>query len=253
MPRRPALPCRQPGCPRLNCELHRPKREDNRPSAAVRGYGRRWQRLRLMYLRAHPLCADPFGVHEAAGETVAATDVDHVTARRFGGEDEWENLQALCHQCHSKKTAKEQRLNDKVKTPVTIVYGPPGAGKTTYVKEHARWGDLIIDFDALYAALSGLDWYEKPAALMPFVASARDAVIDRLHRDSEVRHAWVITSEPDGQKRRALQSRLGARLVFIEVSPQECLRRIAADPRREVKGWEEIVSDWWHNYTPDAG
>lgn len=205
-----------------------------------------------MFLRANPLCADPFGLHANSGEVVAATDVDHITARRFGGGDEWENLQSLCHECHSKKTANEKRLNDKVKTPVTIVYGPPGAGKTTYVREHARWGDLIIDFDALYAALSGLNWYDKPSSLMPFVATARDAVIDRLHRDSQVRHAWLITTEPEGGKRKALQARLNAQMVFIEASPQECLRRIATDPRRDVAaGWEDTVNDWWNKYTRD--
>lgn len=136
-------------------------------------------------------------------------------------------------------------------TQVTIVYGPPGAGKTSYVKEHARRGDLIIDFDALYAALSGLDWYDKPTALMPFVCEARDAVINRLHRNSEVQHAWLITSEPKANKRAALQVQLKAKLVFIETDPQECLRRITADPRRDAEHWQKIINDWYHKYTSD--
>ena len=78
---------------------------DDRPSAARRGYGRRWRRLRLSYLNRHPICENPFGIQD---HLIAATDVDHIIARRFGGPDRDDNLQALCHACHSRKTRLEQ-------------------------------------------------------------------------------------------------------------------------------------------------
>jgi len=61
----------------------------------------------LLFLRAHPLCADPFGVHAERGELVAATEVDHIVSRKRGGADDESNLQALCKSCHSRKTALE--------------------------------------------------------------------------------------------------------------------------------------------------
>lgn len=36
-----------------------------------------------------------------------ATDVHHKVAKVDGGTDEESNLEALCHSCHSKKTAAE--------------------------------------------------------------------------------------------------------------------------------------------------
>ncbi|HFD40865.1 MAG TPA: HNH endonuclease [Anaerolineae bacterium] len=115
MPRRAPRPCRWPGCPELTrdhsgyCPAHlrqaRRQRDAGRPSAARRGYGRRWQRIRRMYLNEHPLCEDPFGVH--GGMPPAATEVDHIEPRRQGGSDDFSNLQALCHRCHSRKTALE--------------------------------------------------------------------------------------------------------------------------------------------------
>ncbi|MFO7537596.1 MAG: HNH endonuclease signature motif containing protein [Chloroflexota bacterium] len=60
-----------------------------------------------MILRRHPLCADPDGVHAARGAVVRATDVDHITPLADGGTNNTNNLQPLCHSCHSRKTAVE--------------------------------------------------------------------------------------------------------------------------------------------------
>ena len=48
MPKKALKPCKHPGCPKLTegayCDEHKPLHPD-RPSAAKRGYGSRWQRL----------------------------------------------------------------------------------------------------------------------------------------------------------------------------------------------------------------
>jgi 5-methylcytosine-specific restriction protein A len=64
------------------------------------GYGRRWQKLRLMILREHPLCV-------ACG--LPASEVDHKIPKARGGSDDASNLQALCKACHSRKTRQQQR------------------------------------------------------------------------------------------------------------------------------------------------
>ena len=103
--------CGQPGCAALAepghslCAAHAQARNAQRPTAAQRGYGSRWRRVRAVFLAAHPVCGDPFGLHPE--RVVAATDVDHVVPRRRGGADVVENLQALCRGCHSHKTQLE--------------------------------------------------------------------------------------------------------------------------------------------------
>jgi 5-methylcytosine-specific restriction enzyme A len=265
MPRSAKKPCRYPGCPETveqgsYCPAHQhganrrrnQQIDDKRASAAARGYDRNWQKLRLMHLRTSPLCVRC----EERGWTVPATEVDHIRPLARGGTHDVENLQSLCKSCHSRKTARELRREEGNQTMVTIIAGPPGAGKTTYARKHMQWGDLIVDVDGLYAALSGLPWYEKPQALLPFVLEARDAVLDRLQGESEVRHAWVITSEADAEKRRRLAQRLAAGVVIVmETSASDCIKRIAQDERRaeHAQLWGELVNQWWKDYSPNEG
>lgn len=108
MPRKPARPCRHPGCAALSdgayCDDHRQQHE-HRQSAAARGYDARWQRERLRFLRENPLCVSC----RRQGRLTAATVVDHIVPHR-GDEDRfWDrsNWQALCARCHNKKTAAE--------------------------------------------------------------------------------------------------------------------------------------------------
>jgi 5-methylcytosine-specific restriction protein A len=111
MPQRAPSACRRPGCAGLVragvCSRCGPLRsqvqaahDEQRGTAAQRGYGGRWQRLRLAFLSEHPLCAHCL----ACGIVVPATDVHHLVPRRDGGSDEESNLQALCHACHSRVT-----------------------------------------------------------------------------------------------------------------------------------------------------
>ncbi|MEQ1930975.1 MAG: HNH endonuclease signature motif containing protein [Parvularculaceae bacterium] len=67
----------------------------DRPSAARRGYDRKWRAIRAAFLRAHPRCA--------CGSP--ASEADHVTPLAAGGTHGWLNLRALCKPCHSRKTA----------------------------------------------------------------------------------------------------------------------------------------------------
>lgn len=75
-------------------------------SSHSRGYGARWRALRALVLREQPLCQECL----RQARTAAATTVDHVTPKAHGGTDARDNLQALCHDCHKAKTARE-RLN----------------------------------------------------------------------------------------------------------------------------------------------
>ena len=116
MPRRSRRPCSSPGCPALiwdgrYCQDHASQenrqQDQRRGSSTARGYGARWRRLRLMKLKRDPVCEDPFALHRAGGQVVAANEVDHIIALRKNGKTILSNLQSLCKSCHSRKTILE--------------------------------------------------------------------------------------------------------------------------------------------------
>lgn len=117
MPKRIGHGCAVPGCPGIAvesnyCPAHlgiaiEKSREARRAYDATRepdpNYGYKWRKLRARFIQAHPWCEDPFCVH--GDQLVPATDVDHIVPLKEGGTNDFENLQSLCHECHSRKTA----------------------------------------------------------------------------------------------------------------------------------------------------
>ena len=106
MPKPPKHPCKNPRCRNLTAVTYCEAcvtggRTPRRPSAAKQGYGRRWQRLRLMKLARCPLCE--------CGQP--ATEVHHIVPVRHSGRVlvRLDELEAMCKSCHSKRTAAHGR------------------------------------------------------------------------------------------------------------------------------------------------
>lgn len=105
--------CNHPGCGELvygsYCDKHakqvKQRKEVGRKSAAKRGYGHKWRKVREGYLAKHPLCA-----HCSTEDApVPATELDHITPHKGDMKLFWDrkNWQGLCKSCHSRKTATE--------------------------------------------------------------------------------------------------------------------------------------------------
>lgn len=85
--------------------VNMPTRRDadrDRGSASARGYGRRWQRARALFLARHPVCMCPDGCGRPA------TEVDHIRPHRGDERLFWDqtNWQGLTKECHSAKTGR---------------------------------------------------------------------------------------------------------------------------------------------------
>lgn len=128
---------------------------------------------------------------------------------------------------------------------LTVVTGPPCSGKSTYVREHAKPGDIVIDFDVLARALGSPTPYDPPAPILWTAMAARNAAVNaaiRQHQRGAT--AWIIhTRIPHGDRER--YERDGAHIVTLNADPQVLHAR--ADEGRPAI-WHQLIDQW----TPDA-
>lgn len=123
---------------------------------------------------------------------------------------------------------------------LTVVVGPPCAGKSTYVAANAREGDVTVDYDALARALGSPRRHEAPRAVADVAHAARSAAVDRLMAKRWT--GWIIHARPSPEQVTAYRD-AGARLVLMDPGMDECLRRCAADGR--PPGTAERIRDWY--------
>ena len=159
-----------------------------------------------------------------------------------------DNIALVHHRCHN-------YIHDKLGhtgREVFIVYGAPLSGKTTWVKDNASEGDLIIDIDSIWQCISGLPRYQKPNRLKSVVFKVRDELIDCVkYRLGKWNNCYVIGGYPLQSERERLIKELGAREIFIECTQDECMARLEnIEDGRDKEEWSKYIADWFTRYSP---
>lgn len=122
--------------------------------------------------------------------------------------------------------------------PVRVVIGPPCAGKTTFISEHAAAGDVAVDWDALAGALDAAD--PAPHAVHPPPVRALAwrvravAIAEALARfaDADGPTAWLVHGQPtEADLERYVMG--GARFVVLDPGETVALERADAEGRPE--------------------
>lgn len=111
---------------------------------------------------------------------------------------------------------------------LTVITGPPCSGKTTWIREHARPGDIRIDFDELAQALGSPVTHGHPPALVSVTRDARNAAIAAAIRQHyRGGRVWIIDTCPSEASWRQYAT-AGARIVRLAVTRGEQAARAAA-------------------------
>lgn len=156
-----------------------------------------------------------------------------------------DNIALVHHRCHNRIHNKLGYSNRKV----YVVYGCPLSGKSSWVKEVAVAGDLIVDVDSIWQCVSGLERYNKPDRLKTVVLSTRDYLLESVrYRRGKWLNAYVIGGYPFAAERERLVDSLGAQEVFINTDKAVCLKRLYDCGDRNVDEWEKYINDWWLQY-----
>lgn len=159
------------------------------------------------------------------------------------------NVDLVCFDCHHKEHKRfgYQSLGRNV----YIVYGPPMAGQKEFMQGRVCRGDIVVDMDRLYHAVSMLPDYDKPDNLLGNVLGLHSLLIDNIKtRYGKWHNAWVVGGYADKYKREKMASDLGAELIFLDVSKDECLRRLDMDEDRKYRKdeWRGYIEKWFNGY-----
>lgn len=132
---------------------------------------------------------------------------------------------------------------------IAVITGPPCAGKSTHARQHARPGDLIIDFDPIAHALGspvdhGHDHHIAETAAAAWSAAIREA----LRQCQGPRHAWIIDSKPTAW-RLGEYARAGARYVHLTGAAEELHRR--ADEAKRPASWHARIDQFIAGADPE--
>jgi hypothetical protein len=128
---------------------------------------------------------------------------------------------------------------------ITVVSGAPCSGKSTYIREHAKPGDIVIDLDPLCRALTvGYeDGHMVPEYVAHIALGARNGALKRALRLRERRNGvrvFVIHTAPKPQDLSAYRVHR-AEIVVMDPGKEVCLER-ASRLRPHVT---QVIEDWY--------
>jgi len=97
-----------------------------------------------------------------------------------------------------------------------------------------------------------LPTYDKPSNLFNNVSAIQSTLIDNIKtRYGKWHNAWVIGGYADKYKRERLAEELGAEIIFIDVSKEECIARLQQDTGRQYRQaeWTNYIVKWFEQHT----
>ena len=130
---------------------------------------------------------------------------------------------------------------------IHVVCGAPCSGKTTFVKDNASDGEVIIDLDVIARALGfGQEHGARGNYLRVAQAARRGAIAEVMRRRCG---AWIIHTQPTKDE-LAYYENNGAIVHVLNPGRDECMRRAEADGRPD--GTRQAIADWFDRASMSA-
>lgn len=145
--------------------------------------------------------------------------------------------------------SKEDRAEDGVRN--LIVAGPPGSGKTTWVNENKQPGEIVLDLDAIKAALIGPEHFHSQIddGMVDIIHMMRDTVYMALSQNTLKQKAYIITTEADAVELKALAITIHADVKIMDTDKETCKARVAADNTRSEKTvFYRLIDEWFDKW-----
>jgi predicted kinase len=122
---------------------------------------------------------------------------------------------------------------------ISVVIGPPCAGKSTYVKKVRLPGEVVVDYDEIARALGSVVPHQCTGGIREVAFAVRDAAIRRVLQGLKVQ-AYIIHTAPR-QASVMLYKHKKAEFILIDPGIDVCLERA----KEREKETAEIIRKWY--------
>jgi hypothetical protein len=132
---------------------------------------------------------------------------------------------------------------------ITIVTGPPCGGKSTYIRENAEPGDIVIDMDLIALALTfgGVGSHAYPEKVRGVARAARNAAVKQALAVAQGERrlgVWIIHTDP-GRDAQQMYRVSGARFVEVNPGKRVCLERLQSRPVENHKIARAVIDKYF--------
>jgi predicted ABC-type ATPase len=131
---------------------------------------------------------------------------------------------------------------------ITVVTGPPCGGKSTYIKENAKDGDLVIDMDRIALALiqGNKESHNYGDEVRSVARAARKAAVKQalVVGQGNSLGVWIIHTDPSPAERSNYRI-VNAKLVECSPGLKVCLDRLKDRPKINQIKVERFVREYY--------
>ena len=122
---------------------------------------------------------------------------------------------------------------------IHVIIGAPCSGKSTYVRENAKAGDLRVDYDLIAQALGAENSHQAEGIIKQAAFDAREGAIKTALADTSA-ESWIIHTSPSEDHMKVYEE-AGADFVRLDPGYDVCMERALADerPQQTIDGIEK--------------
>lgn len=126
---------------------------------------------------------------------------------------------------------------------VYLVYGSPCSGKTTYIKEHLKSGDIVCDVDRLYSAISFNEEHQTELYAQEVASELYKEMLNIIRdRKGNWKNAYVVSLANTDERLKAEMKRINAdEAIFIDTPYEVCMERAKERPFY----FQFLIQEWF--------
>lgn len=132
---------------------------------------------------------------------------------------------------------------------VYLIYGAPCSGKTTYISEHSKRGDLICDVDFIYEAISGENPHDADLYIHEIALMLQKELVNIIReRKGNWNNAFVVSIANTPEKVDEMKKCINAdECIFVDTPYEICIERAKSRPPY----FQLLIQEWFETSTLD--